>query len=88
MKKHWNHRVIAFQQDDEMIFEIHEVHYDQESNPETYNESATGVRGNRYSDLQWVLAEMQSCLTKPVLDGDNWPYEYKGNFVKGTLNEV
>lgn len=82
----WNHRVLSHKSknpncEGEVYFQIHEVYYNKEENPTSYTENGVSVGGEGYADLQWVLSEMQICLTKHVLDADNFPNEYKGEFL-------
>ena len=82
----WNHRVLAHKSKNpnckgEIYFQIHEVYYNKDGNPNSYTEKGVSVGGDGYAALQWVLAEMLICLTKPVLDSDNFPNEYKGEFL-------
>ena len=82
----WNHRVLAHKSknpncEGEVYFQIHEVHYNKKGNPKSYTQNGVSVGGEGYADIQWVLSQMQECLTKPVLDVDNWPNEFKGEFL-------
>ena len=75
----WNHRVLAFNYPKEIIFQICEVYYDKDGNPNGYTEKGDVV-GNSWSDLEWVLKKMRECLEKPILcAGDKFPQEYKQN---------
>ena len=83
----WNHRVLCHKSknpncEDEVYFQIHEVYYNKKGTPTSY--TINGVSGEGYAALQWVLSEMQTCLTKGVLDADNFPNEYKGEFLLKT----
>ena len=82
----WNHRVLAHKSknpncEGEVYFQIHEVHYDKKDNPKSHTQNGISVVSEGYADMQWVLSEMQACLTKPVLSADNWPNEYIGKFI-------
>lgn len=85
----WNHRVLAHKSKNtidknEVYFQIHEVYYEKKDKPKSYTKNGVSVGGEGYADLQWVLSEMQSCLTKPVLSADNFPKEYRGEFMLKT----
>lgn len=71
----WNHRVLAFENEDETFLCIMEVQYDKLMNPKSYCEPVIG--GDNTDDLKWVLKRMLNCLNNPVLSGDNFPDEYK-----------
>ena len=82
----WNYRVLAHKSKNpidknEVYFQIHEVHYEKKDKPKSYTQNGVSVGGDRYADMQWVLSEMQACLTKPVLSADNFPKEYEGEFL-------
>lgn len=74
----WNHRILAYKEDDEMYFEIHEVHYDKDGNPEFYTENGVSVHAGNLKDLIWVLDKMKECASKPILLADDFPDEYNG----------
>jgi hypothetical protein len=62
----------------ERLFSVKEVHYSAEGKPEAY-----GEKGNLMSDhtslkdLMWTNKHIKKAFKKPILDGDNWPKEWK-----------
>jgi hypothetical protein len=73
----WNHRVLAHETNDEVYFQIHEVYYDKDGNPDGYAEDGTTVGGESIESISWVLEEMTKCLKKPILSVNNFPKEYE-----------
>jgi hypothetical protein len=72
----WNYRVIAHKNnsyEDEVFFEVHEVHYDDKGTPKNYSEHGCPIGGESYEEMQWQLHKMFLCLSKPVLDASDWP---------------
>jgi hypothetical protein len=77
-KMSWNHRVLAHKDEDEMIFQIHEVYYDKDGNPESYTENSVSVSAESLDGIKWVLDKMRDCANKPILLLDGFPNEYNG----------
>ena len=74
----WNHRVLAFPEDDEVYFQIHSVYYNKEGEANGYGAPAANVGGDNIKDLSWTLDKMKECLEKPILWGNQrFPEEYK-----------
>lgn len=72
---HWNHRVLAHKYNDEVVFEIHEVYYDDNGVPNGY--CSTRVSGDSIKGIKWTLNRMKDCLKRPILwGGDKFPEEY------------
>ena len=76
MSRHWNYRVLAHTYENEVAFQIHEVHY-QDGKPDSYGEPPAPVSSDRFEELSWVMFRMGEALDKPILDANNWPNEYK-----------
>jgi hypothetical protein len=77
----WNHRVLAHKSNEvEIYFQVHEVYYNDKGKPQYYTENAISIGGESYNEIQWQISKIQECLTLPVIDADNWPDEFKGNF--------
>ena len=76
MGRHWNYRVLAHTFENEVTFQIHEVHYE-DGVPDSYGEPPAPVLSDDFKDLKDILIRMEQGLSKPVLDADNWPNEYK-----------
>jgi hypothetical protein len=74
---HWNHRILAHKDGDDMYFEIHEVHYDKQGIPETHTTKGVSVGAESVERISWVLEKMKSCIDKPILSADDFPNEYK-----------
>ena len=53
---------------------IHEVHYDDNGNPEMASKDALGILGDEGKDslssIKWILEKMMEALDKPILDYD------------------
>jgi len=76
----WNYRVLAFEQDKEIYFEIHRVFYDKNKKPEVYAIGSSSVGAESIKGIKWVLNRMKDCIKKPILwGGDKFPKEYKKN---------
>ncbi len=74
----WNYRVLAKKQSDDSIFlDIYEVYYDEDGNPEYCTENPITVGGDDLEDIQWQLDKMRDALSKPVLNYDDFPHEFK-----------
>ncbi len=71
----WNHRVLAHENDNEVTFMLHIVHYKSHI-PTTYTSPIT-VHGESLKDLTWVLNTMKLALKKPILSVKNFPNEYE-----------
>ena len=75
-RKGWNHRVLAYQVDDEMYFEISEVHYNERGVANCHSDAAS-IGSENLKGLSWTLNRMKECLKKPILWGDHrFPQEY------------
>lgn len=74
----WNYRVLAFKEDDSIMFKIKEVHYDSKGNPSAWGDKICEVQGESESYMEDTLHRMGAAISKPVLDADNWPNEYQG----------
>ena len=78
-KPHWNYRVLAFVSDvdDEVVFQICEVHYDVDGNKMGYTDGPTTLSSEGIKGLKWILARQREALNKPILyGGDKFPQEY------------
>ena len=63
----WNFRVMKFTQDNEDIYQIHEVHYDEKDNPSMYTENAYTPIGESKLELFKEFQMMLEAFDKPVL---------------------
>lgn len=79
----WNHRVITRIQkygksNKRRIFEIIEVYYDKEGNPSSYVNSKDHLSlWENLEDLKGTYEYIASAFTKPIIDLDNFPEEWK-----------
>ena len=74
----WNHRILAHEDGELMYFQIHEVYYNKEGNPNGYTTNGVSVGGDTIKSITWTLNKMKECRAKPVLfAGDKFPNEYK-----------
>lgn len=64
----WNYRVVKHINDKEELFQIHEVYYNDDGNPEMITETGSSPFGENIQDLSHTMIHMLSALTKPVLD--------------------
>ena len=62
----WNHRVIAKEYEDETLFGIHEVYYE-DGVPWTCTVFPVAVDGENLADLVQTLDWMRKCLRQPLL---------------------
>jgi hypothetical protein len=65
----WNHRVLAFQHNEEIYFKVHEVYYDSNDIPNSYAESATTIEGDGLKSLKWINDRIADAFKKPILYG-------------------
>lgn len=73
----WNHRMLAHQLKDEIVFKIHEVYYDENNNPKLYTKDPVSISEGSLEDVHITLIRMQACMWEPVLwYGDKFPQEY------------
>lgn len=67
----------------ERVFSIVTVYYDEEGNPKAYGMKNNGDYNNWLSfcesinELKGTVEKIQSALSKPVIDLDNFPNEFK-----------
>lgn len=74
----WNYRVLAFEQNGETYFQVHEVYYDENDKPNGYTQNPISVGSETIEGINWTLNEMLECLSKPILwAGYKFPNEYK-----------
>ena len=74
----WNYRVLADDSCGDVVFEIYEVYYDKNGNPNGYSEKPSVVISDNKKGLRWQMNAMKKALDKPVLfSGDKFPKEYK-----------
>ena len=68
----WNHRVITKEyrgfNEVEVLFEIHEVYYNDDGIPEMCTEDAVGVVGDNLAELKQTLRWMRKALRQPILN--------------------
>jgi hypothetical protein len=76
-KMTWNYRVLAHQDGDGTYFQIHEVYYDEQGNPNGYTERGTTMGSETLESLRSELERMRECLSKPVLSYSDFPNEFK-----------
>lgn len=72
----WNHRILAHKDDDDWFFQIHEVYYDDNGNPNSYTSNGVSVGGKSLEDINWALDKMKECVSKPILSTVNFPNEW------------
>ena len=74
----WNHRVIRKTGDlVEYVYNIHEVYYSVNGEPETWTKNSTYPQGETLAEIEKELKRMLACCNKPVLE-----------LVNGKLEEV
>ena len=79
----WNHRLIAHieenenENEEEVYFQIHEVYYDNDGEPEGYTKNGVSVGSDSLEGINWVLDKMKECIDKPIFLADDFPKEYK-----------
>jgi hypothetical protein len=75
-KSHFNRRVMAHQEKNEIYFQIHDVYYTK-GVADSYTENGVRVGGDSIEEIRSVLERMIECLDKPILwYGDKFPAEY------------
>lgn len=74
----WNHRVLAFEQNGESYFQVHEVYYDENDKANRYAKNPISIGSETIEGINWTLNQMLECLGKPILwAGYGFPNEYK-----------
>ena len=70
--------------DDQRIFSIQEVYYDKEGNVNGYIEDTKNPMAGweSYDELVGTHDLIKLAFSKPILDLDNWPNEYKPNDIE------
>ena len=69
----WNHRILAHKDGDDYYYQIHEVYYDDNGNPESYTTNGVSVGAESINGIEWTLDKMKECLDKPILSVENFP---------------
>lgn len=75
-KMTWNYRVLAHRDGAGIYFQIHEVYYDEQGNPNGYTERGTTIGSETLESLRSELERMKECLDKPVLSYSDFPNEF------------
>ena len=71
----WNHRLLAFAEKDELLFEVCRVYYEG-GEPIGYARSTT-VFGETKKEIRWTLRHMRKTLRKPILwGGERFPEKF------------
>ena len=83
----WNYRVIEHEDEDVKFYQIHEVYYDKDGNPESMTEDASLPFGDNVEELNHTLIYMISALTKPVLPYTMFDEEHDKD-VKKTIDKT
>ena len=74
----WNHRILAHKEKGEIFFQIHEVYYDTNGNPDGYTTNPVLIGSETVKGITWVLHKMLECRKKPILwAGEKFPNECK-----------
>ena len=72
-----NHRLLAHETNGDIHFQIHEVHYDGNGEPQAYIPDPVCVVGSNVFGVNLTLNKMQACIKKPILyAGDRFPNTY------------
>jgi len=75
VQSRWNHRVLAFAEKHELLFEVCRVYYD-DRKPMGYARSTT-VFGETKKEIRWTLRHMRKALRNPILwGGERFPEEF------------
>jgi len=78
--EYWNYRILARKVSNEVLYEIYEVHYDENDIPVACTENPVSPLSVGDADpiksLKWVLNAMKLATEKPILDYHNFPGEY------------
>lgn len=74
----WNYRVLAYEDNNEIHFKVHEVYYGKDGKPNGYSSKKVTICGENLDDIEWTLNETKEALKKTILwSGDKFPSEYK-----------
>lgn len=68
---HWNYRVLAIPDGDDLCLTIHEVYYNKKGQPESHSKEAAIIQSDNVEGLKWHLQEINKCLKKTWLWGDD-----------------
>lgn len=76
---HWNYRVLISVFDNEDIFQIHEVYYNNAGEINGHGENSVSIYSEEgLEGVKWQLDMMYKALEKPILwGGERFPEEYK-----------
>lgn len=74
----YNFRVLAHLVGRTVVFQIHDVYYnDEDGSPEGYNMESAKLKTRDVKDFRLMLEKMYECLDKPILwSGDRFPEEF------------
>lgn len=76
---YWNYRVITnLHTSGERLFSVTEVHYE-DGVPQGAADKNVMKGFTSLKELIWTSNRIKECLKKPIIDGDNWPNEWKGD---------
>ena len=64
----WNYRILRHNYGAEVGYEIHEVYYDDDGNPQGWTENGKAPYGETPEDLIWCLETMLADARKSVAD--------------------
>jgi hypothetical protein len=68
---HWNYRIIEHEEDEERVFTMHEVYYDDEGPHSWTAKPVTPTAGSRDEMILVLQGMLQDAKTKPVLRIEN-----------------
>ena len=74
----FNYRVLAVEEDDEILLQIHRVYYDENDIPIMYSEKPITIVEYSTKDLKKEIKRIKTSLSQPILYyGSRFPEIYK-----------
>ena len=58
----WNYRLIQHVGDDGVYCEVHQVFYDEDETPVSYNKMPVNLQGNDFEEVWYLAQDITSCL--------------------------
>lgn len=69
----WNHRLVKRTiNDNETLYSIHEVYYNDQGVPESITENPVGVTEDSKGDIMTTLRHMERALSMPTLNYEDF----------------
>ena len=75
---YWNYRILVREYEEENVFSIHEVHYENNDKPILHSVDGINPQGDSIKNLKMDISLMKKAFKKPILYyGEKFPQEYE-----------